>query len=234
MTMVKICGLRDVDHALAAALAGADFLGLIFAPGKRQVPVETACLIVKAVKNVKPEQTMVGVFVNELPGTINRIVGQCGLDILQLSGDESIESSLELEKPFIKAIHVSPDMNAAKVIQEIEKWNSQPLKNKPMFLLDTHTATAYGGTGQAFDWQIAKAVAAKYPVIVAGGLTPENVGEMVRLVKPWGVDASSGVEVDGVKSTPKIVSFIKAVRDVDDAISRFQAPRNNQQPITKF
>jgi phosphoribosylanthranilate isomerase len=185
---------------------------VIFAPGKRQVTIETAGEIVKAVKAQKPAQTVVGVFANALPETINRFAGYCGLDLVQLSGDETWESCLALEKPFIKAIHIAPDTTVQTVVSEIEKGNSLPFKQNPIYLLDTLAGKAYGGTGQTFDWQIAKDVARRRPVMIAGGLTPENVGGLVKDVKPWGVDVSSGVEVDGVKSTARIIAFIKAVR----------------------
>ena len=220
MTRVKICGLSDVESALAAAEAGADFLGLMFAPSKRQVSMQRAKSIAQSVRDLKNHPStslraspaVVGVFVNQAAEEVNRIAEACKLDYVQLSGNESWQYCLEIEKPVIKALHIKDGQTAKEVISEVEGDYSLLGNDKLICLLDTHSLEVYGGTGQVFDWRLAKEVAGRFPVIVAGGLTLQNVTQMVKEVRPWGVDVSSGVETNGKKDISKIRDFIKAVR----------------------
>jgi len=214
MTRIKICGLREIEHAVAAAEAGADYLGLVFAPSRRQVSVEKAREIIKAVRELNPRQEVVGVFVNTPSRTVNHIADRCGLDWIQLSGDEPWQYCHEITRPLIKVVRISPGKTATVILSDIEAGQSLALKQKFICLLDTQAGNTYGGTGHTFDWQIAREVAIQYPVMIAGGLTPDNVGQLVREVQPWGVDVSSGVEAGGVKSIEKIRAFIHAVRSV--------------------
>jgi phosphoribosylanthranilate isomerase len=137
------------------------------------------------------------------------------LDYVQLSGDESWKYCLDVEKPLIKAIHVTDGQSAEDIITEIEKGHRVLSHKDFICLLDTHSADVYGGTGQVFNWHLAKQVSARFPVIVAGGLTPANVGKLVKEVQPWGVDVSSGVESDGQKDVSKIRDFIHVVRKAE-------------------
>jgi phosphoribosylanthranilate isomerase len=207
LTRVKICGISDVSHAQAAIEAGADLIGVVFAPSPRQLTPERAREIATAVKKRLP---VVGVFVNMPAATVNSTAASCGLDWVQLSGDESWDYCQKIEKPLIKAVHVSPSLSEGELLAQLEE--GQQLDRPPVYLLDTQVENKYGGTGKAFAWEIAAGAVAKYPVIIAGGLTPENVGQVVTRLKPWGVDVSSGVESGGIKDVTKIKAFVRAVR----------------------
>jgi phosphoribosylanthranilate isomerase len=207
MTNVKICGISDKAHAIAAIEAGADFIGMVFAESKRQVTCEQAKEIVSAVKRASITAKTVGVFVNTPAEEVNRIARDCDLDIVQLSGDESWEYCTDIEKPIIKAIHVQ-DQSEVDITKTAISGIDVVVDNPYIVLLDTHVEGKYGGTGKSFNWKLAESLSQKYPVIVAGGLTHYNVREAIDNVKPWGVDVSSGVETDGVKDIAKIKKFM--------------------------
>ena len=215
MTRVKICGLMEIEHALAATRAGADFVGVVFAPSRRQICPEKALPIVEAIRSLPARPDVVGVFANLEAQEVNRIVEYCHLDRVQLSGGETWEYCQDIEYPIIKVVHVSTGQKAETVLTEIEKGYQSDLKHAPICLLDSEASNAYGGTGMTFDWRLAREVVARYSVIVAGGLTPDNVGQLVREVNPWGVDVSSGVESNGCKDSIKIGDFIRAVREAE-------------------
>ena len=212
MTRVKICGIKEPSQAAAAAGAGADYIGIVMAPSKRQVDIEQAKAIVAAVKG---SQTLsVGVFVNMPSAEINRIAKYCNFDRIQLSGDESWEYVRELHRPAIKAVKVSKEHTGDRLLNEL----SGGYKKADYYflpLLDCAVNGSYGGSGKAFDWSIAKVAAGKYRFVLAGGLTPENVGEAIASARPWGVDVSSGVETNGAKDIEKIKRFISTVRRID-------------------
>jgi len=219
MTKIKICGLINEMDAVFAAEAGADFLGLVFAPSKRRVLPEEALQIVEAVYMLKHRPLIVGVFVNLPAREVNSITAYCHLDMVQLSGDESWSYCLDIERPIIKVIHVKADQMLDYVLFEIEEGYKAGLKQKPIYLLDTKTEEAYGGTGKVFNWSLAKNVSDRYPIIIAGGLMPKNVGKLIKDANPWGVDVSSGVESDGMKDIKKINYFIKAVRQAEKEVA---------------
>ncbi|MFA5368375.1 MAG: phosphoribosylanthranilate isomerase [Dehalococcoidia bacterium] len=212
MTRVKICGIKEPSQAVAAAKAGADYIGIVMAPSKRQVDIEQARAIAAAVKGSRT--LSVGVFVNMPASEINRIAKYCNFDRIQLSGDEPWEYVQELHRPAIKAIKISKEYSSEKLVSELsggyKKANYYFLP-----LLDCAVNGSYGGTGKAFDWSVAKEAAGKYRFVLAGGLIPENVAWAIAAARPWGVDVSSGVETNGVKDIDKIKRFISTVRRID-------------------
>lgn len=215
MTRVKICGIRDEVHALAAVEAGADFVGLVLAPSSRRVSVTRACQIAKAVKASSAKTQVVGVFVNTPAGQVNEIANHCLLDWVQLSGDESWDYCLQIERPIIKAIHVGTQ--SLFELDNSLSMASQLLSSRGFIaLLDTHVEGRYGGSGKSFNWDLARELARKFPIMVAGGLKPENVASLIQKARPWGVDVSSGVETAGEKDIAKIRAFIAAVKKINE------------------
>jgi phosphoribosylanthranilate isomerase len=212
MTRVKICGLAEIEYALAAGKAGADFLGLVFAQSRRQVSPEKALQIIEAVHKLKQRPSIAGVFVNLPAQEINRIADYCLLDWVQLSGDEGWHYCQDIERPVIKVIHISTNKTTGEVLADIEMGYQMFTTERLICLLDSQAGEAYGGTGQTFNWQLAEEVSARFPVIIAGGLTPANVGQLVKKVHPWGVDVSTGVETNGRKDASKIREFIDIVK----------------------
>ncbi len=226
---VKICGLRGAEHLQAAIDAGADMLGLMFyEPSPRYIEPQQARALLdtfdKSVgalsearfnpfapagrggANATPftnNADLVGVFVNKDATYINEIAEQVGLHIVQLHGDEPPEFCQSITRPVIKALRLQDmsDLGKVRAYQEVT-WR---------ILLDTPTP-AWGGSGVTHDWSTARAVAQETPVLLAGGLTPENVVDAIQQVHPWGVDVSSGVETNGIKNVGKIRAFIENVR----------------------
>ena len=184
ITKVKIDGFKEEEHILAAAEAGADFVGMIFAPGKRQVTPEQAVALVKAVKTLDKPPAVVGVFVNAPASEVNRIAEECDLDLVQLSGDEDWQYCLEIDKPVIQVIHVADSDTVDSIVAKIEEGFNILQGRDVMYLLDTKSDDAYGGTGQSFSRHVAAGAAKRIPVIIAGGLNPENVAGVVDEVHP--------------------------------------------------
>lgn len=210
MTITKICGLTTVEDAVFTALAGADFIGLVFAEGRRQVDMHTAAEITKSVHALKTGTNMAGVFVNLPAEEVNRTANMCGLDRVQISGDETWEYCLNIAYPLIKVIHITAAKTAEQVIDELERGSQLMANRNWIFMLDTGTGGKYGGTGAAFDWDIAAEVSKHFPLIIAGGLNPGNVTDAIRRINPIGVDVSTGVETDKRKDRTKIKAFIEA------------------------
>lgn len=214
MTKIKICGISRVEHALAAAEAGADFIGIVFAPSKRQVDAERAREIVAAVKAERNSIEAVGVFVNIPAVEVNRTAEYCRLDRVQLSGDEPWKYISDITRPVIKAVKVRGGSDSGSLLSELER-GQRFMGDDSIYLLDCYVPGSYGGSGEAFDWTVAREATEGFPIIVAGGLSPHNVGEAIRLARPWGVDVSSGVETHEVKDVTRIRDFIEAVRRTD-------------------
>jgi phosphoribosylanthranilate isomerase len=204
MTWVKICGITSQEDATAAVEAGADALGFVFVPGTpRLIAAGVAAEIVQA---LPASVTAVGVFVNQPLEEVLGIARQCRLRAVQLQGDEPEAFSRALPVKVIKAIRVRDEASLA------------PLRSYPAdaFLLDAFVEGRWGGTGVRISWDLARQAEEKAPIILAGGLLPETVGEAVRFVRPYGVDVSSGVERSlGRKDHQKVREFIAKVRSAD-------------------
>jgi phosphoribosylanthranilate isomerase len=215
MVRVKICGITEIEPALVAARAGADFIGLVFAPGRHQITAGKAHRIVQKLREQEIKTEVVGVFVNLSIADVNQIAATVPLDRVQLSGDETWEYCRNIEKPVIKAVYISAGVTGSSIIQSIYSGQKMLSEINPLVLLDTQRRGMYGGTGQTFNWELAREAAQHYPVVIAGGLTPENITQAINTVHPWGVDVSSGLETSGVKDAAKIQKFIQIVRGME-------------------
>ncbi len=208
-TRIKVCGVRDIDTALAALGAGADTLGFVFVKkSPRFIEPEDAWAIIR---RLPPMHTTVGLTVNASVEGFSKIERQCPTDYGQLHGDESVDVVKACGPRVIKAIEFDP----ATIEEDLRKWGA--VDEVDAILIDGSS----GGQGEAFDWSALGAVSAacKKPIVLAGGLTPANVGEAIRVVRPWAVDVSSGVERErGVKDHGLIREFCAAVRGADAAL----------------
>ena len=213
MTTIKICGVQEAIHAVIAAQAGADLVGMILAPSRRQISPDKAVEIVHAVRSsTDSPPRMVGVFVDADAGEVNRIAHSAGLDMVQLNGSEDEDYLGKMTAPVIKAIHVEAELPGPVAWMGLRKRLAF-LRNMGIVpLLDSKVEGVAGGSGQAFDWDVARGQSEDYDFLLAGGLMPDNVIEAVSRLQPWGVDVSSGVESQGVKDPEKIRLFIERVR----------------------
>jgi phosphoribosylanthranilate isomerase len=247
MTRVKICGNRTPEDVLAAAEAGADFVGIMFAESSRRVDIHEAQAMVRALgdplaaheialpppaqprarEEVEPwfyhgaqvldayletkRPLTVGVFADQPIEEVNEIAEECQLDLVQLSGDETWEDCLLVTKQVIQVVHVAPIDSPSDPMEHVQPGFAIAL------MLDAAHGPYRGGGGVPFDWEVARAVTERVPLVLAGGLTPGNVGEAILRVRPWAVDVSTGTETDGRKDHAKVRAFIEAVRKVDRA-----------------
>lgn len=245
MTLVKICGNRTPEDVLAAAEAGADFVGMIFADSSRRVDVDDARAMVRALGGPLSEHEFmmpppaqphvreevgewfrhgafvlesylevkrpltVGVFADQSVDEVNELAEEAGVDLVQLSGDETWEDCLLVTKQVIQVVHVSPLDSPSDPMSYVEPGFAIAL------MLDSAHGPYRGGSGQTFDWEVASLIAARIPMVLAGGLNPENVAEAVRRVRPWVVDVASGTETDGRKDYDRVRAFVRAVREAD-------------------
>ena len=215
MTRFKICGLREVGHAVTAARAGADFLGFVFVPSvRRQLSREEARDIINTYRGEVGQggPRLVGLFADQPVAEVNAAVRECGLDAVQLCGDEPPAYWEQVEGRVIKQIKVRDDGDRERAVSRVLRLCGQVVSRGHIAMLDAFERGALGGTGRSFDWSVAAAVAGRYDFMLAGGLTSENVGQAIATAHPWGVDVSSGVETGGVKDAAKIVAFAEQVR----------------------
>jgi phosphoribosylanthranilate isomerase len=193
-TKIKICGITRLEDALMAADLGADALGFIFAPSPRQVVPEIAREIISL---LPPFVNSVGVFVDEEQESVREIAAYCKLDLVQLHGNESSGYCKALGLKALKVIRVKDE----KSIESMASYRG----TVQGFLLDTYVKGLPGGTGKTFNWELAKQAKKYGPVILSGGLTPDNICEAIEKVKPYGVDVNSGVEASpGIKDPDKL------------------------------
>lgn len=209
-TKVKICGLTTLEDARFASGALADYLGFIFYPDSpRFIEPAKAGAIINWLEG--PEK--VGVFVNQPLDDVNSIAKQTGIDLVQLHGNESPEYCGLVEKPVIKAFHISENKTSEELISEINPYRDIV----EYFLFDTKSEGLWGGTGKTFDWTILNSVADEIPFFLSGGLNPDNIESAIKTVHPTVVDLSSGLEESpGLKDFDKIEAFFEKMRTIWD------------------
>ncbi len=200
---VKICGVVTSEIAASAAEAGADAIGLVLAPGRRQVTPAQAREIIAA---LPPFVAPVGVFVNTPSGEVEELARELHLTAVQLHGDEPPEACLLLRRSglkVIKAVHVADRLDRDLLVR---------YRAASALLLDTKIDGLAGGTGRTFPWRVAEGLSSHFRIVVAGGLDPSNVRHALDILHPYGVDVTSGVETDGRKDLEKVRAFIEQVR----------------------
>ncbi len=198
---VKICGITRVEDAAAAVEFGASAIGFIFWPKSRRYvdPAQAQAIV----RTLPPFVTPVGVFVNESAGAMNAVAAQVGLGAVQLHGEETPELLADIERPVVKAVG-RIDADTAT------RWPS-----RVRLLVDADDQVQRGGTGTKADWAAAAVLARQRPIVLAGGITPENVADAVSTVRPFGIDVSSGVEdAPGIKNPDKLRALFEALRGV--------------------
>jgi phosphoribosylanthranilate isomerase len=237
---VKICGLTRPEHAAAAAAAGVEFIGLMFAErSRRRLTIEQARAVLDGLppRRVGPVRVLttddlaagwfracataadgliaaagrplvVGVFADQPVALMNAIADTLQLDLIQLGGHEPFETALQLARPAIATLRASAGADPSALLAAAEPGTAN------LCMLDADVPGRLGGTGERADWEVAAALARSLPLILAGGLTPENVAGAIARVRPWAVDVSSGVERDGVKDVNLIEQFVRAARAV--------------------
>jgi len=199
MVRVKICGIRTMEAALAAVEAGADALGFVFASSARQIePGEAARII----EQLPPFISTVGVFVDAPRQQVQEIAETCRLDLLQFHGEEPPAYCRGWRQPVVKGFRVRDD----SVLEQVSRYDVAAC------LLDAYVPGQAGGTGRSFNWELARQTGSGRCIILAGGITPENVEQAVSQARPYAIDVSSGVETGGVKDPVKIAALLKAVR----------------------
>ena len=204
-TAVKICGVTRTEDALAAAHHGAHAIGLVFyRPSPRYIAPDAAAGIVRA---LPPFVTPVGLFVDAAEDAVRDIASRAGIQLIQFHGSETPEFCARFGLPWMKAVRVRPGVDLLQYARDFH--GAQAL------LLDAYQEGLHGGTGATFDWALIPP-SLPLPIVLSGGLNPDNVSAAVLAVRPWAVDVSSGVEASkGIKDAKKIAAFISGVRDVD-------------------
>jgi phosphoribosylanthranilate isomerase len=203
---VKVCGLSTLEAATSAIASGANAIGFIFAESRRQVSAAQVRAILDVVD--RRDVRAVGVFVNPDVRNLRALIDGSGIDVVQLSGDESPEILEQIDAEVWKSFRFGDDVTVSEASAELERWLGQARPPSRLHL-DAAVPGSYGGSGHLANWELAAGLARYYPVILAGGLTPENVETAVRQVQPNGVDTSSGVERNGAKDSGRIADFVR-------------------------
>jgi phosphoribosylanthranilate isomerase len=207
--LVKICGLKQTSHAVVAAAAGADLIGLNFAVSPRHVAPELARELILAAKEIRPSILTVGLFVGASLEEILRTHDVAGFDLAQIHGVTSVDELAGLPVPVILPVRVEPQAS----IEHLRAFAASAVAGPAKYVLfDAYHPTLAGGTGERADWGVAESFARDLPVMLAGGLNPENVAEAIAAVRPAGVDVSSGVERNGAKDPVLMRAFITRAR----------------------
>ncbi|SFB72655.1 phosphoribosylanthranilate isomerase [Microbulbifer thermotolerans] len=199
---VKICGITTIEDAIASVAAGADALGLVFYPASpRCVAIDRAAAIAEA---VPPFVTLTGLFVNADAETVRDVLAQVPLNLLQFHGGEDADYCAQFLRPYIKALRMKDGLDVAGAMDEHPRARG--------FLLDAYRPGVPGGTGESFDWQRVPKHSGR-PLVLAGGLNPDNVGRAIAVARPQAVDVSGGVELSpGRKDPQKVAAFIRAAK----------------------
>ncbi len=222
MIRVKICGLGTPADALAAAEAGADYVGMVFVPERhRRITPEDAKEIVDAVRSLDgPVPQMVGLFADQPLEEVNEIVAHCNLDAVQLCGQENVDYAAGVDCQVIKVVHVPASYRAPDDVPQLADRVREYTDAGCLVTLDRLVEGIQGGTGQSFNSDVAASLSRRgVSFLLAGGLTPKNVGRTISIVRPWGVDVSSGVETIGKKDRRKIHRFVENARHADAALT---------------
>ena len=211
MTRIKICGVTDVETAELCCELGVNFLGLVFAPGRRRVSPDIARGITAYLSKIPRHPVVVGVFPPAPNYEVNLLAEYCGIDWVQLPGDVTKEYAKALKRPVIRLNHISKETSP----EDIQAFVSGSFGTRSVCLLDNAPSGKSSSLASPFDWHLLPELSPFIPVLVGGGLTAENVGQLVGNYHPWGVNVSAEVERSGKKSQSKIKAFIKAVQDAD-------------------
>jgi len=215
---LKVCGITELEDARYLAGAGADYLGFIqHDESPRYAPPSLASDIIEWVHGPSP----VGVFVNDGAATINEAVAAAGFEFAQLHGQEPPHVVERVDCPVIKAIHVRHDASPNQLRSLFERYEDEV----EYFLLDTHDSSVWGGTGESFNWRLARELAEDYPIFLAGGIDADNVERALRTMRPFALDLSSSLEsAPGQKSFEKIDAFMDAFRAATEELEEPETP----------
>jgi len=212
-TKLKVCGITELEDARYLAPLGVDYLGFIqHADSPRYAPPALAAEILEWVHGVPA----VGVFVNDAAEAVNAAADEAGFDLVQLHGEESPETVAAVERPVIKAVRVRHDASSGQLRAVLERYEDVA----DAFLLDTHNSSTWGGTGESFNWRVARDLSSDYKIFLAGGIDASNVERAIHTMRPYAIDLSSGLEdgSPGRKSFEKIDAFMDAFRAANDEL----------------
>ncbi len=217
MTKFKICGIKDLINAKTVRNANADFMGFVFVPGaRRKLDMSSAKTLIDSYRDSTGSggPALVGLFADQPLDYVNEVIEQCGLDYVQLCGQEATEYWANVNSKVIKSISADISTDNVKNDSNLFKDSKKILDNDAIPLYDKFEKGQLGGTGKSFDWTSIEGFSDSIDFILAGGLNPENVGNAIQRITPWCVDVSTGVETDGRKDPDKILKFSEEVQSL--------------------